>query len=120
MPIRAKVDEDLPGETAELLRKAGHDAMTVVEQRLSGSSDEHLWNIAFGEQRWLFTADKGFSNKWATEAGGPSGIVLLRLPRESRQGYIRLVEVLLKQFNFDVPARHDRGGDAKRHSSTSS
>jgi hypothetical protein len=31
MPSRIKVDEDLPTEVAELLRKKGHDALTVVE-----------------------------------------------------------------------------------------
>jgi hypothetical protein len=30
--MRFKVDENLPAEVAQLLRAAGHDALTVVDQ----------------------------------------------------------------------------------------
>ncbi len=40
--VRVKVDEDLPRSVAVRLRLAGHDAMHVVEQGLSGSSDDDL------------------------------------------------------------------------------
>jgi len=35
--MRFKVDENLPEELAQLLRNAGWDATTVVEQQLGGS-----------------------------------------------------------------------------------
>lgn len=34
--MRFKVDENLPIEVAEMLRQAGHDAATVLEQHLGG------------------------------------------------------------------------------------
>jgi hypothetical protein len=34
--LRFKVDENLPTEVAELLTNAGHDAITVPEQRPGG------------------------------------------------------------------------------------
>ena len=34
--MRFKIDENLPVEAAELLRQAGHDAVTVLEQHLGG------------------------------------------------------------------------------------
>ncbi len=46
MPIRVKVDEDLPAEVAEAFRAAGYDALTVVEQHLQGAPDERLWSVA--------------------------------------------------------------------------
>jgi predicted nuclease of predicted toxin-antitoxin system len=51
MPLRIKVDEDLPVEVAGLLRAAGHDTRTVVEQGMSGTPDEQLWEFVQREQR---------------------------------------------------------------------
>jgi hypothetical protein len=45
MPARVKVDEDLPNEVAEFLRDAGCDALTVVEERLTGTPDRDLWLV---------------------------------------------------------------------------
>ena len=62
MAVCFKVDEDLPGDVATLLREAGHDATTVVEQDLTGASDDALWRSVDQEKRCLITADKGFAN----------------------------------------------------------
>ena len=102
MPIGIKVDEDLPGEVADLLRGAGHDARTVVQEGLKGSSDDQLWSVVQREQRCLVTADKGFADARVFATGEHRGVILLRLPRESRAGYIRLTELLLA--NMDVEA----------------
>ena len=101
MPMWIKVDEDLPVEVADLLRKAGHDAHSVAEQGLSGSPDKELWRVARRERRCLFTADKGFANARVFPPGQHAGIVLLRLPRESRAGYVRLTELLLSGLDLE-------------------
>jgi hypothetical protein len=49
----------------------------------------------------LFTADKGFANARKYAPGSHAGVVLFRLPRESRAGYIRLAEFLLRQLTLD-------------------
>lgn len=99
MPLRFKVDEDLPTEVADLLRRTGHDACTVVEQGLTGTPDDGLWDAAQQEQRCLLTADKGFANAQVLPPGKHAGIVLLRLPRETRAGYIRLTESFLAEMD---------------------
>ena len=38
--MKFKIDENLPTEAADLLRSAGHDAVTVGEQRLGGAVAE--------------------------------------------------------------------------------
>ncbi|MBK8270780.1 MAG: DUF5615 family PIN-like protein [Planctomycetes bacterium] len=100
MAIRFKIDEDLPGEIANLLRIAGHDALSVVEQKLTGTKDEALWPIIQSESRCLLTADKGFADIRRHPPGSHAGIILFRLPRESRAGYIRLAEFLLRSFDL--------------------
>lgn len=102
MSIRFKVDEDLPGEIASMLRAGGHDAISVLEERLGGAPDSWVWEAAQHEQRCLFTADKGFANASKFPPGTHGGIILLRLPRESRAGYIRLVEGFLSEFRMET------------------
>src|SRR4051794_16622474 len=101
MPVPVKVDEDLPGEISDLLGAAGHDAKTVYIQGHSGLPGEQLWPRIQQEQRMLFTADKGFANARIYPPGSHAGVVLFRLPRESRAGYIRLAEFLIANVNLD-------------------
>jgi predicted nuclease of predicted toxin-antitoxin system len=95
MSVRVKIDEDLPKEIAEVLRYAGHDALTVVEQQMTGTTDIDLMRAVMNEQRCLVKADKGFADARKHPPDSHFGIILLRLPRESRAGYLRLVQSLL-------------------------
>jgi predicted nuclease of predicted toxin-antitoxin system len=101
MSVPIKVDEDLPADIAGLLRAAGYDATTVYSQQYTGLPDDQLWPKVQEEQRMLFTADKGFANARVHPPGSHAGIVLFRLPRESRAGYIRLSEFLIAQMKLD-------------------
>lgn len=102
MAVAFKVDEDLPTEVAQNLLGAGHDARTVREQGLGGSADERLWELLQIEKRCLVTADKGFANAQKHPPGTHAGIVLFRLPRESRNGYVRLAKLLLKSEQIEL------------------
>jgi len=102
MSTRLKVDEDLPVEVAVLLRRAGHDTATVLEQGLRGASDEAVWQHAQRERRCLFTADKDFAGAALRHGGPHTGVVLLRLPRESRAGYVHLAQLLVETFDFEA------------------
>jgi hypothetical protein len=48
----------------------------------------------------LLTADKRFANARVYPPGSHAGVVLFRLPRESRAGYIRLAEFLLAHVDL--------------------
>ncbi len=100
MAVRVKVDEDLPTDIAHLVRAAGYDADTVYAQGHSGTPDDKLWPLVQQDQRMLLTADKGFANAQAYPPGSHAGVILFRLPRESRAGYIRLAQFLLAQVDL--------------------
>jgi predicted nuclease of predicted toxin-antitoxin system len=102
MPVQVKVDEDLPGDIASLCQAAGYDASTVYFQGHSGLPDEQLWPKVQQENRMLLTADRGFANAREYPPGSHAGVVLFRLPRESRAGYIWLAEFLLAQLQLDA------------------
>lgn len=104
MGIRIKVDEDLPSEVAELIVLAGYDASTVVGQGWAGWKDADIWRHLQEEGRWLITADKGFADTRLFPPGSHFGVVLLRMPRESRAGYLSLVRQLLQTVKLDAYA----------------
>jgi len=55
MATRFKLDENLPRDARRLLRDAGHDVHTVLEERLGGGSDSQVLDIS-GTQH-LFAAN---------------------------------------------------------------
>jgi predicted nuclease of predicted toxin-antitoxin system len=89
--MRFKLDEHLPVELADDLRQLGHDAMTVVEQGLSGSDDPTLMRLVRVESRTILTMDKGIANVSAYY----SGIVLFRPRQVGRGAILRFVRAQL-------------------------
>lgn len=76
--MKFKLDENFGSRTQELFVKYGHDAETVLSQKLQGSTDELLYKICCSEQRCLVTLDKDFSDiiRFSPERSG--GIVIVR------------------------------------------
>jgi len=46
MAVRFKLDENLPRDAEALLRDAGHDVRTVLDERLGGNSDAKVLDAA--------------------------------------------------------------------------
>jgi predicted nuclease of predicted toxin-antitoxin system len=70
-----KVDENLPVEAADLLCRAGHDATTVGQQNLAGSSDTYLLQVCQQERRALLTLDVGFADIRTYPPGQYAGLI---------------------------------------------
>lgn len=60
--MKFKIDQNLPIEAADLLTAAGHDAVTVYQQSLSGAPDERIVEVCNDEHRILVTADLDLSD----------------------------------------------------------
>ena len=101
MPLRVKVDEDLPFEVAELVRRAGHDVDTVVGEGMGGAKDAVLWQAAQSEQRFLITADKGFGDIRVYPPGTHAGILLLRPNEDGIGPLVHLVRRVLADEPLD-------------------
>jgi predicted nuclease of predicted toxin-antitoxin system len=89
--MKFKTDENLPTETADLLRSAGHDAVTVGEQRLSGAVDDTVAVICQREQRTLVTLDLDFADIRTYPPDRYPGFVVLRLTRQDKASVLRAV-----------------------------
>ena len=96
--MKFKIDENLPQEVCDLLREAGHDALSVVDQQLAGAEDPKVFDVCQEEERILITLDVGFANIRAYPPGSANGILVLRLVQQDKpyvMGVMRRVLPLL-------------------------
>jgi predicted nuclease of predicted toxin-antitoxin system len=91
-----KIDEDLPGSVAALLREAGYEEVaTVREQGMGGWKDPVLWRAIQEEGRFLITADKGFADLRVYPPGSHAGVLLLRPDTDGIVPVLELLEQIL-------------------------
>jgi predicted nuclease of predicted toxin-antitoxin system len=119
VPVRLKVDENLPDQLADLLIQHGYDAVTVADQGWRGMADAGLGQGIQAEGRWLVTADKEFADLRRFPPGSHAGVILLRSSEESRVDYLQLVGMALASVRLDeiagaVVVVNDRGVRVRR------
>lgn len=93
--MRFKLDENLPVEIAVLLREAGHDASTVLEQKMGGKPDPDIAAACQREYRTLVTLDTDFADIRAYAPEEYAGILVFRLRRQDKPLLLDVVQRLL-------------------------
>ncbi len=104
--MKFKVDENLPIEVAELLRQAGHDAATVLEQHLSGGADSDIALICQREERILITMDLDFSDIRGYPPAEYPGLIVLRLKQQDKYHVLDVLRHLMRVFQDEPLERH--------------
>ena len=92
---RFKIDENLPLEVADALRRFGHDAATVQDEGLVGARDALLYSRCQAEGRSLLTLDVGFGDIRAYDPAHSPGIAVLRLKRQDKASILNAVQNLV-------------------------
>ena len=64
--MKFKVDENLPVEICNLLKDAGHEALTVLEQKMGGKPDQDLLSLCRKEDRAMVNLDFDFCHAQLT------------------------------------------------------
>ncbi len=93
--MKFKVDENMPVEVAALLANAGHDAVTVPDQRLGGQPDIDVATVCRQENRAIVTLDLDFSDIRAYPPTDYGGIIVLRLARLDKNRILSAFQRLL-------------------------
>jgi predicted nuclease of predicted toxin-antitoxin system len=99
--MKIKLDENLPGALALLLKNLGHDTQTVNDEHLRGSEDSAIWDAVQNEQRFLITQDLGFSDARRFTPGTHYGILLVRLRQPSRANLLDRVGEIFRSESVE-------------------
>ena len=90
--MKLKIDENLPGECAEILRDGGFEADTIADERLTGAEDSAIAVRARSEGRVLITLDLDFANIRAYPPAEYAGIIVLRPKRQDKHAVLAVVD----------------------------
>jgi predicted nuclease of predicted toxin-antitoxin system len=99
--MRAKLDENLPAEAADLLRAAGWRCDTVHDEGLAGADDGRVAAACRVEARVLFTMDVDFADIRAYPPSEYEGIVVLRPTTPSRRNVLALLARVVSVIKAD-------------------
>lgn len=100
--MRFKIDENLPPDAAELLRRNGHDTDTVLDEALGGSPDSSIAKTCRTEQRILVTLDLDFADILQYPPRDHSGIIVLRPARQDRDTVLAMIPRILELLQTET------------------
>ncbi|HEV3298664.1 MAG TPA: DUF5615 family PIN-like protein [Planctomycetaceae bacterium] len=93
--MQFKIDENLPVDAARTLIAAGFGADTVIDEELSGKSDDVIAEFCRTEGRALITLDLGFADIRDFPPSEYAGLIGLRLRRADRQHILTTLQQLI-------------------------
>jgi predicted nuclease of predicted toxin-antitoxin system len=105
MATRFKLDENLPRDASALLRNAGHEVQTALEERLGGSTDSQVLNVCRNEARVLVTFDLDFADIRLYPPGSHPGIWILRPHSQSIENTVNLLRGALTLLETETPQK---------------
>jgi predicted nuclease of predicted toxin-antitoxin system len=96
--VKFKLDENLPVEILEDLRRAGHEADSVPDEKLTGEPDPVILATARAEGRILLTLDKGIGDVRSYRPDSYPGIILFRPNGSGRNAVLDFVRRRLPEI----------------------
>jgi predicted nuclease of predicted toxin-antitoxin system len=97
--MKFKVDENLPVEAAKIFHRAGHDAVTVLDQQLGGEKDKTIAQVCQEERRIILTLDLDFADIRAYPPKEFAGLIVLRPQYQDKHHVLAILEQLVKAIH---------------------
>jgi predicted nuclease of predicted toxin-antitoxin system len=94
--MRILLDENLPTDLIEALRRLGHDVEHVCSLNLSGHPDPDVRALAESENRLLITQDIRFADIRTFMPGTHAGFVFVRLKKAGLRAIIARLRTVLQ------------------------
>lgn len=91
MAARFKLDENIPRDAVTLLRAAGHDTHSVIDERLEGGPDAQLLDVCLNEDRVLITLDLDFADIRVYPPSAHAGVWVLRPPAQNIEDILAIL-----------------------------
>ncbi len=104
--MKWKLDENFGSRTVRIFIQAGHDTETVLQEELSGATDETLYQVCVREDRCLLTLDIDFADVLRFPPHRTAGIAVLRLPKNPS---LLLLETLARNLVQFLASQDIRG-----------
>lgn len=101
--VKFKIDENLPAEAAMLLREAGYDVRTILDQDMQGARDTEVSNACRTEERALITLDLDFADLRSFPPEQHPGIVVIKATLQTRARILELIQSLIKALEVESP-----------------
>ena len=105
MPVRFKLDENLPRDAEQLLQAAGHDVQTATAEGLGGAADAPIVAACQHEHRVLVTLDLDFADIRQYPPISMPGVWVLRPHLQSAPAIVALLGRALKLLAAE-PTEH--------------
>ncbi len=102
--IKLLLDENIGALVAEELRGDGYEAASIITDS-PGISDKAVLEKARKENRIIVTLDKDFGRLVFQYSQKHTGVILLRLNDESPKNIIRMLKVVLQQYQAELPGK---------------
>jgi predicted nuclease of predicted toxin-antitoxin system len=99
-----KTDENLPGEVVEVLARHGHDAISVIDQRLAGHPDTEVAHVCQAVGRALVTLD--FADVRADPPDQFAGLIVLRPRTQTIPAIEHLTEQRVRDLHNEPLVGH--------------
>lgn len=92
MPLRFKLDENIPKRALTDLREQGHDVESAESEGMAGAEDQAILAACAVEERLLVTLDLDFADIREYSPGSHRGIWVLRPARQTVAAVLALIE----------------------------
>ncbi len=93
--MKFKIDENLPADCADALRSFGHDAVTVLDEGIVGTSDPELLHLCRLEERVLMTLDLDFADIRDYPPEDSPGIIIFRIYPQDKHHILKCLNRLI-------------------------
>lgn len=99
--MKIKLDENIPNRLTCALQSFGHAVDTVLQEGLTGRSDDEIWEAVQREKAFFITQDLDFSDVRKFIPGTHSGLLLIRLREPGRDALFYKVLSLFESENIE-------------------